>query len=149
MRAAVVLVAMALVNGCAGEEVEEKATTLRLPEASAVTRVQTSDNHESLSAITEPEAITKVLEELRGLAAGWQLTVGQNPPFTYATGFSSADKATLLVLWTGEDWLAAYPMEDKLSFRQTLVDPERKRLLRSLGISTELEAEAPLAKQTP
>ncbi|MDA8021306.1 MAG: hypothetical protein MPN21_28065 [Thermoanaerobaculia bacterium] len=144
---AIVLLGIAAlwIGACGGgseETAEPPPPALELPDASSVTRVASSDNERSLSTITSPEGIAKLLEMIGELEDGWEPTTDPLPEIRYFNSLSNEDNNVLLVFWIGDDWLAANSMQQKPNVRQHLADPERAQLLRLLDIDLPSETEA-------
>jgi len=130
----VILILLALASACmeGGEGVEPIA--LELPQASSVARVQIPTQDRTSKTIAEPEGIILALEALASLRFSWEETTEPLPTTLHSFSMSAADNTILLVVWIGEDWIAANDMQKKPNFRQSLVEPERGQLLRSLGL---------------
>lgn len=141
------LVAALLVAGCGGaaEETAEapKPPALSLPDVSSLMRVQTSTNDRESFVLSSPEEFAALLEVLASLEPGWEPKTEANPPFHYAAGLVGLDKRPIVVFWIGEDWVGANDMQQRPNVWQPLVDPERARLLRSLGVDPVPEASTP------
>lgn len=125
-------------EGGGGETAEPQPPALQLPDVSSVARIQVStDDRRSLPMITNPEDVARVLEMFEGLDAGWAETTEPIPPIRYSSSLSATGNAILLVIWIGDDWLAANNMQKKPNVRQPFVGPERAALLDLLGIDPE------------
>lgn len=137
--ALVALVASLALMGCGNGD----ANTLELPDAADVERVQATADGKPGSSFTNREGVGLVLEVLASLGDGWEPTDQPLPPMRYSASLSAPDNTILLVIWIGDDWLAANDMQGRLNARRAFVDPDRERLLRSLGVGPYFDAVDP------
>jgi len=128
------LVATASAYGCGGDSTTDTGPRLGLPDATAIARIQASIEGQRDSGVATTEGFGEVLQLLESLDSGWQPTTETASGYSVSISITSPQKAPLLILWIGDDWVGAFDMQGKVHVRQQLTPEKREALLRSVGV---------------
>jgi hypothetical protein len=125
-----------LLSGCGSGR-----SGLEVPDPASVKLMQatvTGTREGSRSSDRESQAY--MLSVVSEVSADWTPSTDLLAPTLYSAGFSTEGNRTLLVVWIGEDWAAANDMQGRPNLYGRLVDPQREKLLRALGVGPYFDA---------